>query len=141
MNRKFTVVLVLVVALIMIVGSIMPTIAEARDRYGPHFGFWGPYVNPYWGPPYLGCNPWNAWCSPSVYVPPLYPLFAPSVVVPQVREQIIIQSPQTYIQQQPVEQQYWYLCKSAGPSGTYYPYVQSCPGGWVKVVPQTAPPQ
>ena len=138
MNRKFTVVLVLVVALIMIVGSIMPTIAEARDRYGPHFGFWGPHVNPYWGPPYLGCNPWNAWCSPSVYVPPLYPLFAPSVVVPQVREQIIIQPPQTYIEQpKQQEQQFWYYCPD---SKMYHPYAQSCASAWLKVIPQTTPP-
>ncbi len=34
--------------------------------------------------------------------------------------------------------QYWYYCAS---SRAYYPYVTSCPGGWMQVVPQAAPPQ
>lgn len=131
MNRKFMVTLVLVVALLMIAGSIVPTIAEARDHrhwgyhpYYPYYGWgWNPYVSPFYP------SPW--------YIPPV--VINPP---PVVQERIIIQpqQPQTYIQQQPAEQQYWYLCKSAGPSGTYYPYVQSCPEGWVQVVPQTTPP-
>jgi hypothetical protein len=32
---------------------------------------------------------------------------------------------------------YWYYCQD--PPG-YYPYVKSCPGEWMKVVPETAPP-
>ena len=34
--------------------------------------------------------------------------------------------------------QYWYYCQS--PQG-YYPHVQQCPGGWMQVVPQPAPPR
>jgi hypothetical protein len=37
-------------------------------------------------------------------------------------------------QQQPY---YWYYC--TGPQG-YYPYVKSCPGGWLTVVPNVTPP-
>ena len=28
---------------------------------------------------------------------------------------------------------YWYYCQSAG---SYYPYVRTCPGGWLTVVPR-----
>ena len=34
------------------------------------------------------------------------------------------------------QQTYWYYCKEAQ---AYYPYVTSCPGGWVPVVPK--PPE
>ncbi len=34
--------------------------------------------------------------------------------------------------------QYWYYCRSAS---AYYPYVTSCPEGWMQVVPQAAPPR
>ena len=37
---------------------------------------------------------------------------------------------------EPPQQYYWYYCND---SQTYYPYVTSCPSGWVKVVP--IPPQ
>ena len=32
---------------------------------------------------------------------------------------------------------YWYFC---APLGNYYPYVRSCPGGWVRVLPQPVSP-
>ena len=33
---------------------------------------------------------------------------------------------------------FWYYCAE---SKMYYPYVQQCPTGWLKVVPKTAPPR
>jgi hypothetical protein len=82
-----------------------------------NFGFYwgGPgWYWPWWGP-YYGYG----------YYPP-----APTYVVPQ--------QPQVYVQpQQPQEQAYWYYCQD--PHG-YYPYVQNCPGGWMKVVPTPTPP-
>ena len=42
--------------------------------------------------------------------------------------------PTVYVEQE--QPFYWYFCRE---SQTYYPYVTSCPGGWVKVVP--TPPQ
>lgn len=42
--------------------------------------------------------------------------------------------PPMYVE--PREESYWYYCND--PQG-YYPYVQSCPGGWRKVIP--TPPQ
>ncbi|MDE2234752.1 MAG: hypothetical protein KGL13_04505 [Gammaproteobacteria bacterium] len=34
-------------------------------------------------------------------------------------------------------QAYWYYCPA---TGTYYPYVQSCPGGWQMVAASPPPP-
>ena len=45
-------------------------------------------------------------------------------------------TPQTYIQQEPPTQQYWYYCQN--PQG-YYPYVGECPDGWQQVAPQPPP--
>lgn len=53
------------------------------------------------------------------------------------RPVIVYQEPSVYVQQEQ-EESYWYYCRE--PEG-YYPYVQSCPGGWMKVVPDTTPPQ
>ncbi len=65
-------------------------------------------------------HPYN---SPSYYPPPV----------------VVQQAPVIYMQQapQPVPAQpaYWYYCQD--PQG-YYPYVNQCPRGWMRVVP--APP-
>ncbi len=49
--------------------------------------------------------------------------------------------PPAYIEQgpAPAEQgsQYWYYCPSAR---AYYPYVDACPEGWQRVLPQPYPP-
>jgi len=80
---------------------------------GPGWGFWDPFFYPYY--PYPGYR----------YYPP------PTVVVPQ--------EPQEYIlpDAQQEETGYWYYCRN--PQG-YYPYVERCPSGWMKVVPDTSPP-
>ena len=47
--------------------------------------------------------------------------------------------PPVYIEQAPAApppQNYWYYCTD--PQG-YYPTIKECPGGWLKVVPQTQP--
>jgi hypothetical protein len=71
--------------------------------------------------------PFYPWYYPPYYYPP-YPAV---VAVPA--------APTTYIEQAaaPSERKsYWYYCEA---SKTYYPYVKECPGGWLRVVPQTAP--
>lgn len=65
-----------------------------------------------------------------------FPFFSyqPSMVSP-LTPQIFIQQ-----QEQPIKQQmayYWYYCRK---TDTYYPYVQSCPGGWMQVVPHSPSP-
>lgn len=77
-----------------------------------HRAWWGPRV--YWGGP--------------IVVEPYYS--TPPVVIQQ--------QPPVYTQpEQPQAEAYWYYCQD--PQG-YYPYVKSCPGGWMKVVPNPAPP-
>jgi hypothetical protein len=81
---------------------------------GPGWGGWGPG---WWGPPAYPYYPY-------------YPYYqAPPVVIGQ--------QPQAYVQQNQQESDYWYYCQN--PQG-YYPYIKSCPGGWMKVVPDTVPP-
>lgn len=66
------------------------------------------------------------------YYPPYYS-YPQTIVVPT--------TPPVYIQQQqaqPTQQaqpqtNYWYYCRD--PDG-YYPYVKTCPGGWLQVAPQ-----
>jgi hypothetical protein len=49
---------------------------------------------------------------------------------------VVQQEPPVYVQPEE-EPYYWYYCQD--PQG-YYPYVRSCPGGWMKVVPDVTPP-
>ena len=90
---------------------------------GGHIGI-GVYLGPgWWGPVWRAPYPYYA------YYPPYYP-------VP-----VVIQQPSTeiYVQQSPQaeESDYWYYCRE---SQGYYPDVDRCPGGWLKVVPSDSPP-
>lgn len=67
------------------------------------------------------------------------------VVVPRTRFAIIASVPlfvpryyyPPHAYPAPMAPSYWYYCASAG---AYYPYVQACPEGWQRVIPQgTAP--
>jgi hypothetical protein len=81
------------------------------------YGGWG-YGG--WGPAY------------PYYYPYSYPYYAAPPVVIQ-------QSPTQYIQrdQETDVQDYWYFCRK--PEG-YYPYVNRCPSGWLRVIPSDEPP-
>jgi hypothetical protein len=84
----------------------------------------------------IGITPgWGGW-GPGWWGPPAYPYYPyyPYYPAPPV---VIQQQPQAYAQQNQQESDYWYYCQN--PQG-YYPYVKSCPGGWMKVVPDTVPP-
>lgn len=63
---------------------------------------------------------------PVVYVTP--PAYAPPVVVVP-RSVAVVPSPPAPAY---VEPAWWYYCSR--PAG-YYPYVSSCPAGWMRVVP------
>jgi len=80
--------------------------------YGGYFGF------PYYYPGYY-----------PYYYPYAYPTY-PSYPDPSTSTE----PPVTY---GAPEQNYWYYCKDAQ---AYYPYVASCPGGWMRVVPTPPPP-
>jgi hypothetical protein len=76
-----------------------------RSYYGGAWGWWGWPVSPF----FPGAFPYNM-PRPIIYVNPA----APINTIP--------------LAPQPV--QYWYWCEGAN---AYYPYVQSCPGGWQAV--------
>jgi hypothetical protein len=97
---------------------------NTRYFFGATIGIPGPA---WYGPP--GWAPRPYWAYPAVIpAPPVY--YAPAPV--------IVQQPPAYVRQPASdESDYWYYCES--PRG-YYPYVKSCPGGWMKVVPETVPP-
>jgi hypothetical protein len=114
----------MLVTVILVLASSLPSQAEWRGGHdwhgGGHFrgsiwigpGWWGPPAYPYW-------------------YPYRYPYYYPYYSEPPV---IIERQAPVYVQpnQQQEEQNYWYYCKK--PQG-YYPYVNRCPGGWLKVVP------
>jgi hypothetical protein len=116
--------LAVAVLLVLVIGP--PLVGHAgKTRVFVSGSFWaGPPA--YWGPPHFGppcgyghpvvARPW----PPPVYCAP-YPLVAPPV----------------YVQRGQEESDYWYYCDN--PPG-FYPYIKSCPGGWMKVVPETVPP-
>jgi hypothetical protein len=97
---------------------------HTRYFFGATIGIPGPA---WYGPPVWAPRPY--WAYPAVIpAPPVY--YAPAPVV--------VQQPPAYVRQPASdESDYWYYCES--PRG-YYPYVKSCPGGWMKVVPETVPP-
>jgi hypothetical protein len=109
---------------------VSPLLAQAQRSYG-HHGHWGGHAHGWGGHPahwnfgfYWGGPLWGWPWGPYGYYPP------PPVYVPQ--------QPPVYVQpQEPQEPAYWYYCQD--PQG-YYPYVQNCPGGWMKVVPNPTPP-
>jgi hypothetical protein len=79
---------------------------------------------------FIGTSLW--WGSPYWWGAP-YPYYYPYYGTPT----FIQQAPPVYIQPEPQQPSYWYYCQN--PQG-YYPYVQQCPGGWMTVVPPSAPP-
>ncbi len=101
-------------------------------HYGVRGGYqaWRGYPG-YWRPrPYGGFRFY--WGAPVVVGPPFlpYPYYSPPPVIIRERPPVTV----------PPEQRidtYWYYCQN--PQG-YYPYVKSCPEGWMKVVPQPTPP-
>jgi hypothetical protein len=95
---------------------------------GGHFGHGGHFRGGVWvGAPFF----WDPFFYPYYpYYP--YPYSAPSttVVVPEQSDEYIVPEQQ--------DSGYWYYCRE---SRGYYPYIKSCPGGWMKVVPTPAPDQ
>jgi len=111
----------------------------------PPSGAWGGHPSGDWGHHHGGdshfffsgsvvLGPWYPWYPYYPYYSyyPCYPYYDPAPAV------AVEQQPQQYAESGEQQSDYWYYCQN--PQG-YYPYVQSCPGGWMKVVPQTTPPQ
>jgi hypothetical protein len=117
--KKVICALFTVVALLL----VSPLSEYAGAHSNSQFFFSGSIALGPWWPGYGGYPGY-----PYAYYPaPYYP--TPPVVVQQ--------QPQVYAKPAPSQSDYWYYCEK--PKG-YYPYVKSCPGGWMKVVPRTTPP-
>jgi len=126
---------------------ISPSISQARYGYGWHGWGWyhGGYYRGYYGPGYWGYYP--RWYYPYYWGFPIggwpfvgwpyaayagwpylgWPYYAPEVTA----------APPAYSKPGQQQPSYWYYCQN--PQG-YYPYVKSCPGGWIPVVPNVTPP-
>ena len=117
--KKLSFIIVISVMSFCLVLGLFSHALYARDS--GHFGgrfhhFGGPrvFIGGYYGFPYY----YNYWYYPYYNAEP-YAYVEPPVYG---------ESNQVY---------YWYFCKD--PQG-YYPYIASCPGGWVRVLP-TPPKQ
>jgi hypothetical protein len=103
-------------------------VRRSRGSYGFRGGYRSRYGH---GRRYYGIGLGVLWPLYSYY--PYYPYNyyeAPPVVIQQ--------QPPVSVQAVPQPSNYWYYCQN---SQAYYPYVKECPGGWMKVVPETTPPQ
>jgi hypothetical protein len=128
-------IIIIVVAISALVVSGPPSVFARGHGHGHGYGYGhgshvsvngGIWLGPGWG------AAWPGPFYPSYY--PYYPYryYAPRVVVEPRQEGYISQSPG------PEGDDYWYYCRK--PEG-YYPYINKCPGGWMKVVPPPEAPQ
>jgi hypothetical protein len=97
-----------------------------HHRYYGHRGYHGHgssyriWIGPGWVPGW-----WGSAYSYGRY----YSYYPAPVVIPEQ-----VQAPEPSQE----HESYWYYCQD--PQG-FYPYVKSCPGGWMKVVPEVVPPE
>ncbi len=152
--KRFTISLIVLIVSLAFLGS--PSVLEARGGFGghggwgggPHAGFHGGFHSAFHGGFHDGFHGGfhrgfhrgfhdrfffgfgvGFWPDPFFWGPPVvgWPYY-PAVVT--------VTSPvYTAPAQQP--RYYWYYCQD--PKG-YFPYVGSCPGGWIPVEPNVTPP-
>jgi hypothetical protein len=159
--RMKKLILVLFVVTLSFAFLIFPSISEARGGSGGHGG-WGGYQGGYYGGHYGGhFRGYYGWGHYGGYYrgyyPPWYSSFYwgfPILGWPYVGWPYAFYGGSPYVgwpyypsgmteappaDSEPAQPQpyYWYYCQD--PQG-YYPYVKSCPGGWIEVVPKAAPP-
>jgi len=117
------------VGLIIIAGlclSLALSSGALADWHGGHGGWHGGWHGgPYWG----WYGPWYPYAYP-YYSPYAYPYYYPYAYLAPSYPSASVPVPSE------PQQSYWYYCRD---SKAYYPYVTSCPSGWVPVVP-TPPP-
>lgn len=124
--------------LLMLLMNTFPGVdAGAANYHGsPNYHGPGHYRGPgyyhgsqfyYGGSIWIGPE-WGLWRDYPYYSYPYYT--APPVINPRYPTVYIDPAPQQE------EQSYWYFCPD--PQG-YYPYIQKCPKGWLKVIPSTVP--
>jgi len=124
--RKLAAISFLAIALIFVV-TVVPSDARGGGHGGGRGGgHHGGFHHGFRGRVFVGVGPAFWWDPfyPYWYSPPYYYGYEPSFVEPPV----YVQAPQT------PEQGYWHYCMSAQ---AYYPSVQMCAEGWVKVAPKS----
>ena len=148
MNKYIRISLAVAALLLM---STMPSQAERGG--GEHGGGWGGGHGGGWGGggggrgggggggrgPEIGFGVglglgYPYYADPYYPYAPYYPYYNPVPIVQQPAGELYVQP----APQPTVEPTYWYYCKD--PAG-YYPSVQRCPSGWMKVVPSSPRPQ
>ncbi|MDR0439622.1 MAG: hypothetical protein LBI59_01360 [Candidatus Accumulibacter sp.] len=109
---------------VLLLGLVVSDDTVARGRgHGHGHGHGRVGVGFVFGAPFWA--PWH-------YVPYYYPS-PPPIIIERQAPPVYIERPQVERQSQNAYSGYWYYCQS--PSG-YYPEVQECPTGWVKVPPR-----
>lgn len=128
-----------VILLLGFSGSLAWAHGHHHSHFGIGLGYYGPgfYGSYGYGGYGFGRYGFGGYGYPSYYYPPWY-AYPPAVVVPT--------TPPVYIERQEAQpaqsaqpdqpqSNFWYYCRN--PDG-YYPYVKSCPGGWLPVPPRPA---
>jgi len=147
------VMVILLVVVLSFAFLTLPSILEARGGYGGHGGGWGGYhggyyggYRGYYGGYYRGYYPYRGYYGgyypyywgfpilgwPYAGWPYAYYGGYPYLGWPYYPSGVTEAPP---AESQPAQQPpyYWYYCED--PKG-YYPYVKSCPGGWIEVEPK-----
>ena len=118
------------IVFVMLAMVVLALLAAPTPGYTRGLGLVGPplfWVEPSSVPPL----PIPTTAILTATIPTLIPttaILTPTPILP-----MHIPQPPVYAEPQ---QEYWYYCKD--PQG-YYPYIASCPGGWMRVLP--TPPQ
>lgn len=107
-------------AVVLLLGSATPGDAHGHRTYVGAHVWVGPGI--WWGSRALWGPFW--WGYP-------YPYLGPPAVIQQPAPIYVEPAPPA------PEPYYWYYCRERQ---AYYPYVQQCPGEWMKVVPPASPP-
>ena len=115
MKRIF---LIIALALLGVTGSGQ-VLADRGHRGHVGVGV-GLVVNPYWGSWYMA--------------PPFYHPYYPPVVIERADPPVYIEQPVS-AETPAAPTGYWYFCQS---SRAYYPQINECPEGWVRVLPRSS---
>ncbi len=137
--KRFTIYLFMVILSLAFLSS--PSISEARGGFGGrggwgthHAGFHGGHAGFHHGhggfhDRFFFSVGVGFWPGPFYWEPPIvgWPYYAA----------VVTETSPGYTTPEQQPPYYWYYCQD---QQGYYPYVESCPGGWIPVVPNVTPP-